>query len=234
VTTDVIAFGAVEIPSTTPLAVVTAALPKPNVRSTEPERRTPVAPTIAEIIEADNALMPGEVTLIERPAFTEPQPPVFKPHRPEPVEPPKPSEPISEATWESIQVGPKNKRTFTNEEREEIIPLDLKGEKLAKIAHQFGTSIPEIHKVLMGGLHSKENACESRERWSILTPSDHSFANFGVHRLAVENVECDLARVFDLPSESYVNHSMPRLVFFVGANHIPSRQGTSVGNSPIR
>ena len=57
----------------------------------------------------------------EEPAFFEEQPPVYKSHRPAPVEPPKPSEPISEATWEAIQVGPQNKRTFTDEEREEIL-----------------------------------------------------------------------------------------------------------------
>jgi hypothetical protein len=131
----------------TSLPAAVAALPIEAVRTTEPEGNPP---TIDAIIEADKELI-DEVTVMEEPpVFTEQQPPVFKSHRTAPVES-KPLEPIAPEVWNAIDVN-----KVTSEEREGILHLDAKAERLAIIAQNFKTSIPEIHRILIAGVKKAE------------------------------------------------------------------------------
>jgi hypothetical protein len=95
----------------------------------------------------DEALIDEVTTIEEPPAFTEDQPPVFKPHRTVPVES-KPLEPIAPTIWDAIDVNKVKKRTFNEEEREEIMMMDLKGERLAiraKVRNRYSHDLPHSY-----------------------------------------------------------------------------------------
>jgi hypothetical protein len=109
-------------------------------------------------------LFKEEKTIIEEPpAFVEEQLPVYKSVVTLPVSTPKPREPIPEEVWDAIDVNKVQKRGFSAEEREEILAMDLKGEKMAIIARAFATDIPSIHKVLISGLANRENPLVHRD-----------------------------------------------------------------------
>jgi hypothetical protein len=71
--------------------------------------------------------------------------------------PPKPLVPISAETSQAIQIAKVRKRSFTAEERKEILALDAQSERLAIVPHRFHTSIPEIHRVVMTGMPTRRS-----------------------------------------------------------------------------